>query len=118
MFDIKAVLDAHAGQQVDLIGRHINPAFAKVLRTIGFDITWARGQGAYLWDDKGQRYIDCLGGYAVFNIGRNHPTVRKALQDAMDLDLPNLIKMGAYRVSGIATWPCRISCPLPRRRSR
>ncbi len=101
MFDLKALMDAHAGQQLDLIEEHINPAFARVLRTIGFDILYEKGQGAYLWDNRGQRYIDCLGGYAVFCVGRNHPTVRAALKQAMDLDLPNLIKMGPYRLSGL-----------------
>ncbi len=101
MFDLKAAVAANEGRQLDLIESHINPAFAKVLRTIGFDVLYTKGQGAYLWDQHGTRYIDCLGGYAVFNVGRNHPTVRQALKDAMDLDLPNLIKMGAYRLSGM-----------------
>ena len=101
MFDLKALVESRAGEQLDLIERHINPAFAKVLHTIGYDILYERGQGAYLWDNQGQRYIDCLGGYAVFNVGRNHPVIREALKQAMDMDLPNLIKMGAYRLSGL-----------------
>ncbi len=99
--DLAAMLREHEDQTLPLIEQHINPAFAKVLRTIGFDITYTRGQGAYLWDRAGRRYIDCLGGYAVFNVGRNHPIVRDALKQAMDLDLPNLIKMGPYRLSGL-----------------
>ena len=35
--------------------------------------------GATGFDDRGRRYIDCLGGYAVFNCGRNHPVIRDAL---------------------------------------
>lgn len=101
MFDLRGLMQAHQGQQLDLIEAHINPAFAKVLRTIGYDILYERGQGPYLWDQNGTCYIDCLGGYAVFNLGRNHPVVRDALKQAMDLDLPNLIKMGAYRLSGM-----------------
>ncbi|MCC5828843.1 MAG: aspartate aminotransferase family protein [Phycisphaeraceae bacterium] len=100
-FNLKSLLDATEGRSLELIDQHINPVFAKVLRTIGFDVQYVRGQGPYLWDSEGNRYIDCLGGYAVFNVGRNHPVVRSAIQQAMEADLPNLIKMGAYRLSGL-----------------
>ena len=100
-FDLRQTIHAHEGQSLDLVDQHINPAFAKVLRILGFDINYVRGQGAYLWDDKGNRYIDCLAGYGVFACGRNHPVIRQAMHDAMDLDLPNLIKMGQAKLSGM-----------------
>ncbi len=100
-FDLRTMLDGPASMSLSLLAEHINPVFAKVLRTIGFDINYVRGQGAYLWDEHGNRYIDCLGGYAVFNVGRNHPIVRDAIRQAMEMDLPNLIKMGPYRLSGL-----------------
>jgi ornithine--oxo-acid transaminase len=101
MFDLQKLLAERGGESLDLIERYINPPFAKVLRIIGFDVHFVRGQGAYLYDQKGQQYIDCLAGYGTFACGRNHPVIRKAIQEAMDLDLPNLIKMGAYRLSGL-----------------
>ncbi len=100
MFDLKQQLDQRGGDCLGLVEQHINPAFAKVLRILGFDIRYVRGQGAHLWDDKGNRYIDCIGGYAVFNVGRNHPVVRDAIRQAMEMDLPNLLKMGTPRLSG------------------
>jgi acetylornithine/succinyldiaminopimelate/putrescine aminotransferase len=100
-FDVAALLAANSDNALDLIDRHVNPAFAAVLRTIGFDARFQRGQGAYLFDDKGHRYIDCLGGYAVFASGRNHPVIRNALKQAMDLDLPNLPGVGTFRVAGL-----------------
>lgn len=100
-FDLDAVLKQHDGQFVDLHQQHVNPSFAAVLRTIGFDVDYVRGEGAYLFDKAGNRYIDCLGGYAVFNVGRNHPTVAKALRDALAMDLPNLPGVGPFRTSGI-----------------
>lgn len=101
MFDLKQQLDEHPGDSLGLVEEHINPAFAKVLRILGFDVRYVRGRGAHLWDDKGNRYIDCIGGYAVFNVGRNHPVVRDAIRQAMELDLPNLLKMGTPRLSGM-----------------
>jgi acetylornithine/N-succinyldiaminopimelate aminotransferase len=38
-----------------------------------FDITPVRAQGAYVWDDKGKRYLDFYGGHAVISIGHSHP---------------------------------------------
>jgi ornithine--oxo-acid transaminase len=101
MFDIRQVVEQNRLQAHALGAQYVNPSFAKVLEVIGFDVNYARGQGQYLWDDKEQRYLDCLSGYGTFACGRNHPVIRKALQDAMDLDLPNLTKMGMPRLSGL-----------------
>lgn len=38
-----------------------------------FDITPARAEGCWLWDDKGNRYLDLYGGHAVISIGHSHP---------------------------------------------
>lgn len=100
-FDLAALLAANEGCALDLLDEHINPAYAAVLRTIGFDANYVRGQGAYLYDDHNRRYIDCLGGYAVFNVGRNHPVIRDAIRQAMDLDLPNLPGVGTFRTAGL-----------------
>src|SRR5256885_2815914 len=100
-FDLKSLVEQNNPSVLRLHDRYINPSFASVLKTIGFDIDYLRAEGAYLWDDAGNRYIDCLGGYAVFNIGRNHPVVRDALKQAMDMDLANLPGVGTPRLSGI-----------------
>ena len=100
-FDLSGLLADHQGNELALVEHHINPAFAKVLKILGYNIRYVSGRGAYLYDDQGRRYIDCIGGYAVFNCGRNHPTIRSALRQAMDLDLPNLVKMGTPCLSGL-----------------
>jgi acetylornithine/succinyldiaminopimelate/putrescine aminotransferase len=100
-FNLEALLKDHHHELMDLHEKHINPAVVAVLKTIGFDQNYVRGQGAYLWDDQGRRYIDCLGGYAVFACGRNHPAIRDAIAQAMNLDLPNLPGVGLFRVSGL-----------------
>ena len=100
-FDIEALTRDSGDQVLGLVDEHINPAFARVLRMLGFDVNYTRGQGAYLWDDRGDRYIDCLSGFGMFACGRNHPTIRRAIQQAMDLDLPNLPKFGPPRLSGL-----------------
>ncbi|MGQ0629213.1 MAG: aspartate aminotransferase family protein [Phycisphaerales bacterium] len=100
-FDLAALLAGHAHDALDLQAEYVNPAMAAVLRTIGFDARYVRGEGAYLFDDLGRRYIDCLGGYAVFAAGRNHPVIKDALRQALDADLPNLPGVGTFRTGGI-----------------
>jgi len=92
---ISELVAARGNESLDLWARTINPQFARVLRTIGFDRTWARAQGAYLWDDEGNRFLDFLGGFGMFNVGRNNPRVRAALMEALELDLPGSVQLGA-----------------------
>ena len=37
------------------------------------DIVIEKAQGSYVWDDKGQKYLDLYGGHAVISIGHTHP---------------------------------------------
>ena len=39
-------LDAQQGRQYELHERHVNPVFVKMIRTIGFDKNYVRGEGA------------------------------------------------------------------------
>ena len=73
------LVEERGAEALDLHAQTINPQFVKLLRTIGFDRHWARAQGAYLWDDEGNRYLDVLGGFGMFNVGRNNRRVRDAL---------------------------------------
>jgi acetylornithine aminotransferase len=36
------------------------------------DITIVKAKGSYVWDDKGQQYLDMYGGHAVISIGHTH----------------------------------------------
>src|SRR5437764_8436037 len=46
-------------------------------------------------------YLDFLSGYSVFNIGRNHPAVKKAIGDVLELELPNMVQMDCSLLSGL-----------------
>jgi ornithine--oxo-acid transaminase len=94
-FSISELVEARGDKSLELWAKTINPQFARVLKTIGFDRTWSRAEGAYLWDDRGNRYLDLLGGFGMFNVGRNNPRVRDALVEALGLDLPGAVQLGA-----------------------
>ena len=44
-------------------------------------VLFRRGQGCYLYDDRGKRYLDLLTGIGVNALGYNHPAVRKTLRE-------------------------------------
>jgi ornithine--oxo-acid transaminase len=98
---IGELLEARGGEDYDLYARTINPQFVRVLRTIGFDRTWARAEGQYLYDADGLRYLDLLGGFGMFNVGRNNPGVRAALVEALELDTPGSVQLGVSLLPGL-----------------
>jgi ornithine--oxo-acid transaminase len=81
--------------------RSVNPQFVRLLRTIGFDRKWARAQGQYLWDDTGARYLDVLGGFGMFNVGRNNHRVREVLIEALGLETPGSVQLGVSALPGL-----------------
>ncbi len=94
-------LKQHEGRQYELHDQHINPVFVKMLRTIGFDKGYVRGEGPYLWDPEGNKYLDMLTGWGVMALGRNHPKVKAILQQIIGKDMPNLVRMDCSLLSGL-----------------
>jgi len=99
--DIQALLEQHAGRNYDLHAAHVNPAHVRTLKTIGFDRCYVRAEGPYLWDTEGIKYLDMLSGYGVFGLGRNHPDVRRALEEFLELEYPSLVKLEAPLLCGL-----------------
>jgi ornithine--oxo-acid transaminase len=98
---IRELLEARAGEDYDLYARTINPQFMRVLRTIGFDRVWARAEGQYLFDADGNRFLDLLGGFGMFNLGRNNPRVHAALVEALELETPGSVQLGVSLLPGL-----------------
>lgn len=44
-----------------------------------YDIEPVKAQGSYLWDKKGDQYLDLYGGHAVISVGHSHPYYVEAL---------------------------------------
>jgi len=45
------------------------------------DVVITRGEGVYVWDVDGRRYLDCLSAYSAVNQGHCHPTILAAMID-------------------------------------
>src|SRR5438270_7557823 len=98
---LRELLEQHRGDELDLYARTINPQFVRLMRTIGFDRRWARAEGAYLYDGDGRRYLDMLGGFGMYNVGRNNPRVRAALVEALELETPGKVQLGIGALSAL-----------------
>ncbi|WHF52722.1 aminotransferase class III-fold pyridoxal phosphate-dependent enzyme [Chryseobacterium gotjawalense] len=49
-----------------------------------FNINPVKAEGSFLWDDKGQKYLDFYGGHAVISIGHNHPHYQNKLKSQLE----------------------------------
>jgi acetylornithine aminotransferase len=58
-------------------------------------VAFVRGEGAYLWDESGKRYLDAVAGVAVNGLGHAHPKLVKAIADqaAMLIHSSNLYRI-------------------------
>jgi ornithine--oxo-acid transaminase len=45
------------------------------------DVVLTRGEGVWVWDVDGNRYLDCLAAYSAVNQGHCHPRILKAMTD-------------------------------------
>jgi acetylornithine/N-succinyldiaminopimelate aminotransferase len=57
----------------ELFEKFVIPSYAR------FDLVLARGEGSYVWDVNGKRYLDFGGGIAVCSLGHAHPEITQAL---------------------------------------
>src|SRR5215217_7146438 len=48
------------------------------------EITIVKAKGSYVWDDKGNEYLDLYGGHAVISIGHTHPHWVKRIEEQLN----------------------------------
>ncbi|MGH2915070.1 MAG: aspartate aminotransferase family protein, partial [Solirubrobacteraceae bacterium] len=99
--EIRELLRGRLGEEMLLNDRHLNPQLGRILRTLGFDRTWVAGEGPYLIDSLGERYLDLICGYGVFALGRNHPDISAAVRQVLDARTANLPQLGTSLLPGV-----------------
>lgn len=116
---VREILASRVGEEMALNDRYLNPQLGRILRTVGFDRTWVRGEGAHLIDSEGRRYLDLFGGHGVFALGRNHPEVVAAIEEVLAAQTANLPQLGVTLLSGVlaeqllARVPCNVGAMMP-----
>ena len=72
---------------------YIEEAESALLHTYNrYQIVWDRGDGMYLYDIEGKKYLDFVAGIAVFALGYNH----KAYNDALKAQIDKVIHTSNY----------------------
>jgi acetylornithine/N-succinyldiaminopimelate aminotransferase len=59
----------------ELFDKFVIPSYSR------FDLALERGEGSYVWDVDGKRYLDLASGIAVCSLGHAHPEITKALTE-------------------------------------
>jgi ornithine--oxo-acid transaminase len=100
-FDLASILAERQGEKYALSETYLNAQLVRVLKTLGYDVNFARGEGAYLYDTAGRRYLDLLSGFGVFALGRNHPAVIDALKQVLDARMAGLVQLDVSLLAGV-----------------
>ena len=100
-FELAQIIDSRQGENFRLHSKYLSPQLPRVLGTLGFDRFYVRGEGCYLYDADERRYLDLLSGFGVYALGRSHPTIVGALQQALEADLPNLVQLDCALLPGV-----------------
>ncbi|VED07992.1 putrescine--2-oxoglutarate aminotransferase [Escherichia coli] len=71
---------------IEYFKEHVNPGFLEYRKSVtaGGDygaVEWQAGGLNTLVDTQGQEFIDCLGGFGIFNVGHRNPVVVSAVQN-------------------------------------
>lgn len=77
-----------AAQAQSSFARHINPVMIGLSQSSGFVKTFVKGEGAYLYDAEGNKFLDFVSGFGSVNLGHNHPAVVEAVTVALQSQAP------------------------------
>ncbi|HEX8473556.1 MAG TPA: aspartate aminotransferase family protein [Pyrinomonadaceae bacterium] len=66
-------------QQSETVRKHKEFIFPAVANYYEEPLALVRGEGEYVWDDAGNRYLDCFGGVLTVSVGHAHPAVNAAI---------------------------------------
>ena len=76
--DVSEMFVDRQSQRSSMHTRHLNEQLVRVLKTIGYDVGFQKGQGQYLYDRDDARYLDLLSGFGVFAIAFMLPEAESA----------------------------------------
>lgn len=96
--------DSGQGEQ-DPINHHcfpecVNPVLGRLLSQFKMDKVYVRGEGCYLYDRDGVRYLDFLAQYGALPFGFNHPKIWRAVEAVRDRLEPSFVQPSYLAAAG------------------
>lgn len=70
----------------------LNHTLQRLLNHCGFDRSWVRGQGVWLWDRNDRRFLDFYSQYGAVALGHGAKRVIDAVRDAFESGLPAMVQ--------------------------
>lgn len=79
--------------------KYINPHLGKLLEDIKMDKEYIRGNGSYLYDTKGDRYLDCIAAYGAIPFGYNPKEIWDCIKEYQESEIPSFIQPSALYIA-------------------
>ncbi len=93
-----------------LMSHSLNPTLHRLLALLRMDRAWVRGEGVWLFDSRGRRFLDCYAQYGAVALGHNAPCVTDAARAALDGAEPAMVQpYRAPHAEELATWLTRLA---------
>src|SRR5262249_21096665 len=70
----------------------LNPTLQRLLSLCRLDRTWVRGEGVWLFDAQGRRFLDCYAQYGAVLLGHNAAPVVAAVRAALEEAEPAMVQ--------------------------
>lgn len=80
--------------------RYVNPHLGDLLEQVHLDKTYIRGEGHYLFDSEGKRYLDFIAAYGALPFGYNHPEIWQAMDEVRTGAMPSFIQPSVLEAAG------------------
>jgi acetylornithine/succinyldiaminopimelate/putrescine aminotransferase/predicted amino acid dehydrogenase len=88
----------------------LNPTRQRLLQLCRMDRTWVRGEGVWLQDAEGRRFLDCYAQYGAVALGHNAPAVTAAVRAALEAAEPAMVQpYRAPHAEALADNMCRLA---------
>lgn len=78
----------------------VNPELGRLLHQMSMDKTFVRGEGSWLWDEDGRRYLDFLAQYGALPFGFNPPRIWAAIERVRESGEPSFIQPSYLNAAG------------------
>jgi len=79
---------------------YVNPHLGELLETVRLDKRFVRGEGPWLWDSEGNRYLDFIAAYGALPFGYNPPEIWEALTRVRDAGEPSFVQPSYLDAAG------------------
>jgi acetylornithine/succinyldiaminopimelate/putrescine aminotransferase/predicted amino acid dehydrogenase len=79
---------------------HVNPRLGLLMSQLEMDKVFVRGEGCYLYDQSGRRYLDFLAQYGALPFGFNNPYIWQAVEQVRNRFEPSFVQPSYLEAAG------------------